>query len=46
MIQHDLQQMYIFGLLQSVFSTHGDGEVPVIGKLPYVKSPKVTVVGP
>jgi hypothetical protein len=40
MIQHNLQQVYIFGLLQCVFSTtgflflpiHGNGEVPVFRK--------------
>jgi hypothetical protein len=46
MIQHDLLLVYISGLLQRILSTasplqgyylptHGNGEVPVIGKLPY-----------
>jgi hypothetical protein len=37
-IQHDLQQLYISELLQRIFSTasHRNGEVQVLGKLPYL----------
>jgi hypothetical protein len=40
-IQHDLQRMSIFELLQSslhayFLPTHGNGEVPILGKLPEV----------
>jgi hypothetical protein len=43
MIQHDLQQLYIFGLLHAFslllaysLPTHKNEELQVLGKLPYI----------